>query len=105
MQPPSCVYTIPYKTRTAIICGFGAILIAGGCRSDVWTGIAYPNRYDLLVYQRTGSYCSLEECRTGTHAYLRGLGKDAAKTDYECGKNCRDVITDTSPMVCEATGQ
>lgn len=63
-----------------------------GCSSgDVWEGLVYPDRDNLLMHMSYGKFKSLEKCET---ACLKALKSQNAlqKGYYECGKNCKSGL-------------
>lgn len=77
------------------------LLALGGC-AERWTGIAYPNRHDLVRHVVVGEFESLDVCRAKVTATLRSHGSDTFKGDYECGLNCK-ASGGGGMLVCERT--
>jgi hypothetical protein len=63
-----------------------------GCSSeDLWEGLVFPDRGNLLIHISSGEFKSLEKCEAASMAMLKS--KDALqKGYYECGKNCKSGL-------------
>ena len=77
-------------------------LLASCAKPDRWSAFAYPQATDLTDFRYLGDFESLESCRAAVQAW-RLEKAEAAKTDYECGKNCEGVPTLGLPVMCETT--
>ena len=77
--------------KKILIIAVASILTVGCGKPDVWTGYAYPDKYDLSIMKRTGNFKSLKQCRYFTRSKI-----DRYEGTYECGLNC-------SGTYCEIT--
>ena len=58
---------------------------------DVWEGLIYPDRGNLLIHFSSGPFKSLEKCEAACMQELKS--KNALKKGYyECGKNCKSGL-------------
>ena len=66
------------------------ILVIFGLKkcTDSWTGIVYPDRYNLSNFKNIGEFKSLELCRNQAVYVLRSMSAQYIG-DFECGLNCR----------------
>jgi hypothetical protein len=67
-----------------------------GCSSgDVWEGLVFPDRGNLLIHISSGHFKSLEKCEAACMEMLKS--KNALqKGYYECGKNCKSGLASYS---------
>ncbi|MBI5663998.1 MAG: hypothetical protein HZC49_02740 [Nitrospirae bacterium] len=74
--------------------GFYIIILSFfvGCSSgDVWEGVVFLDRGNLLVHVNSGQFKSLEKCEAACMEILNS--KNALqKGYYECGKNCKSGL-------------
>ena len=68
--------------------------------SEEWSGYFYPDKNNLINYEFTGTFKSLEECRDVTLAHGENLGIPISRFDYECGLNCK---SESGLNICKET--
>jgi len=73
-----------------------------GCSSgDIWEGLVFPDRGNLLIHISSGPFKSQEKCEAACLEILRS--KNAIqKGYYECGKNCKSGLASLNGD-CEET--
>jgi len=78
------------------------LTVFAGCSSgDVWEGLVYPDRGNLLMHSSSGQFKSLEKCEAASMNMLKS--KNALQRGYyECGKNCKSGLASYSGD-CEET--
>ncbi len=78
--------------RLSIFLYIVIVSVFAGCSSgDVWEGLVYPDRGNLLIHLSSGQFKNLEKCEAASLEMLRS--KNALKKGYyECGKNCKSGL-------------
>jgi hypothetical protein len=78
--------------------GFYIVILSviTGCSSgDVWEGLVFPDRGNLLIHSSIGHFKSLDKCEAACQEMLNS--KNAIqKGYYECGKNCKSGLASLS---------
>lgn len=70
--------------------------VLAGCSSgDVWEGLVYPDRGNLLIHSSPGQFKSLEKCKAACMEMLKSKN-GLQKGYYECGKNCKSGLASYS---------
>jgi hypothetical protein len=68
------------------------LLILTGCSSgDIWEGVVFPDRGNLLIHQSAGQFESLDTCQASSTDRLRSMNS-LQKGYYECRKNCKSDL-------------
>ena len=65
------------------------LLVLTGCSSgEIWEGVVFPDRGNLLIHASVGQFKSLDKCEASSMDKLRSMNA-LQKGYYECGKNCK----------------
>ena len=86
--------------------GFYIVILSffAGCSSgDVWEGLVYPDRGNLLMHRSSGQFKSLEKCEASSLEMLKSMSA-LQKGYYECGKNCKSGLASYNGD-CEETAK
>ena len=70
--------------------------------ADEWRGFVYPDRNDLTVSAKMGTFDSFDLCKSSSLDVLKAFGHDRIGA-YECGLDCKPPTSERGLWVCKDT--